>query len=302
MKFRRLGAAAVVMGLLAGSVGGAVAQDAGGPTAYEDWNTKEVAPGVLRILDDGAGHELAGKTPRGQGRLNHIAVGPDGDVWLSVTVEVTRDDGKRRGESRLWPLGREKTYGRIDGLGQHHHALLFDDEGRLWVHGNRIATLDDGEWTSTNASNSVVAPDGSVWIGGGMGVEQWNGTELVPHLDGIWTGGVFVGPDDTVGVEAWDGTRLFDGTDWQTISRRGSDRAMTEDGVLAVKGNQGKGLHLYRDGQEVALLDRMRVHSLSAAPDGSIWIVGGVPRNRAAAYRIDPSEVFAAQEVGATST
>jgi hypothetical protein len=145
----------------------------------------------------------------------------------------------------------------------------------------------------------VVAPDGTVWIGGGMGVEQWNGTELVSHLDGIWTGGVFLGPDDVVGVEAWDGTRLFDGTDWQIVSRRDSERAVTEDGLLAVKGNQGKGLQLYQDGQEAALLDRVRVHSLSAAPDGSIWIAGSVGRNRAAVYRIDPVAVFAARETAA---
>ncbi len=295
MNLKRFGIAAATVCLLAGSTGGVAAQDADGPTEYQSWRTKEVAPGVLRILDDDAGHDLARKWPKGQGGHSHIAVGPDGDVWLSVMIRVKRDDGRQRNVSRLWPLGREKTYGRADGLGEYHGSLAFDDDGRLWLFGSRVAIFEDGEWSSTKASNSVVAPEGSVWLGGGIGVEQWDGTELIPHLEGIWTGNVFLGADDIIGVEAWDGMRLFDGTEWQVVSRRGSNRAISEDGVLAVRTDNGKGIRLHRDGQEATVLDRMRVNSVSAAPDGSFWVAGSVGNKRGALYRVEPTAVFAAQ-------
>ena len=143
-------------------------------------------------------------------------------------------------------------------------------------------------------------PDGSVWIAsGGLGLEQWDGTELIPHLDGVWTGSVFLGPDGMVGVDAWDGTHLFDGVDWRLVSSRQSGYALSDDGVLAVRGNGDGGMRLYRDDRTAAVLDGTRVNSIADAPDGSIWIVGSVGRNRGAVYRIDPDEVFAAQETAA---
>jgi hypothetical protein len=304
MDHRRIGMTAVVLGLLVGTVGGATAQDGGDPSDYESWRTKEVAPGILRILDDGAGHDLAQKWPRNRGSVNRIAVGPEGDVWVSVTVpNVERN---RSNESRLWPLGRERTYGRADGLGRYHGSLAFDDEGRLWLFGERIATFEDGEWSSTRASNSVEAADGSVWLGNGMGVEQWDGAELVPHLEGTWTGSVFLGPDDKVGVEGWGGPLLFDGSDWQQIPQSRPWRAVSGDGLLAVIGQDGKGVQLYGNDQTTTVLDGARINSIAAAPDGSLWIAGRVGRNRGAVYRIDPAAVFAAlaesaEDAGGTS-
>lgn len=294
MNLRRLGIAALTVGMLAGSAGGATAQDVDGPTDYQSWRTKEVEPGVLRILDDRAGHDLSQKWPRNRGGLNLIAVGPEGDVWISATV--LSGERNRSNDGRLWPLGRERTYGPADGLGRYHGSMAFDDEGRLWVYGDRIATLDDGDWSSTSFTNIVEAPDGSVWVAsGGLGVEQWDGTELVPHLDEVPTGSVFLGPDGMVGVEAWDGTHLFDGTDWRLVSRRQSVYALSDDGVLAVRADDDKGVRLYGDDQTAAVLDGTRVNSIAAAPDGSIWIAGRVGRNRGAVYRVDPDEVFASQ-------
>lgn len=293
MNLRRLGITAMAVGLLAGTVGSAAAQDPDGPTDYQSWRTKEVEPGVLRILDDGAGHDLTQKWRRNRRGLNLIAVGPDGDVWISATVVGGARD--RSNDQRLWPLGRERIYGPADGLGRYHGSLAFDDEGRLWLFGDRIATLDDGEWSSTRGRNSVETPDGSVWLAsGGLGLEQWDGTELIGHLDGVWTGSVFLGPDGMVGVDAWDGTHLFDGTDWRLISRRQSGYALSDDGVLAVRGDDDRGVRLYGDDQTAAVLDGTRVNSMAAAPDGSFWIAGSVGRNRGAVYRIDPSRVFAA--------
>jgi len=137
-----------------------------------------------------------------------------------------------------------------------------------------------------------------------MGVERWDGTELVPHLEGIWTGNVFLGPEDTVGVESWDGPRLFDGSDWQQFPQPRSWRTVSEDGVLAVTEDDGRGVRLYGADQATTVLEDARVNSIAAAPDGSIWVVGSVGRNRAAVYRIDPGVVYAAQEsaIGADET
>lgn len=293
MDVKRLTSAGIAMCLLAGVVGGAAAQDSE-PTTYDMWRTKELQPGVLRIVDDNAGHDLTRKWPRNHYGYQHVAVGPDGDVWLSVSVP-TRDPKQSVG-ARLWPLGREKTYGTADGLGQHHHQMAFDEAGRLWVFGNRIATYDGEGWSSTRGSNSVVAPDGTVWLNGSeFGVEQWDGVDLVRHLEDIWTGAIFVGPDGTVGVESWDGTRLYDGTDWNLIARRGPGRALTPDGVLAVPADDRKGVMLYGGGESATVLEGTRINSMAAAPDGSLWIAGSVPRNRGVVYRIDPSQVFAAQ-------
>lgn len=289
MRVRRLSIAAIVAGLLAGSVAGTAAQDDGTAPDLESFRTREIEPGVVRILDDDAGHDLTRKPLQ----IHHIVVGPSGQVWLSVTVP---GEDERTDSPRMWPLGQAKSYGPKDGIGKQHRRLFFDRQDRLWAVGSRAAMLDGQEWASTQAKRSLVAPDGTVWLSGsGFGVESWDGTELTRHLENTFTDTIFVSLDGTVGVNAWNGIYLYDGTEWDSISGTGMRRALSPDGTLAVLAD-GRGLRLFRDGETTTVLEGSGgLRGVAGAPDGSFWLAGAGGKTGGGVYRVDPAEVFAAR-------
>lgn len=294
MLIKRIVVAALTSGLLAGSVVGAAGQDGTGSPDVESFRTREIEPGVLRILDDNAGHDLTRKWPTQRRDIDHIAVSPGGQVWLSITA--SGDDNKRLKGARLWPLGEARTYGPKDGLGGNHNRMYFDDQGRLWVHGNNVVSFDGEEWSSTKARRTVAAPDGTVWLASDLTVESWDGTELTRHPEITFVGSLFVGPDGMVGAETWDGILHFDGSEWRRQPNADPHRAVSTDGTLAVMADNRRGLQLHREGERAPVLTGIRVNEVATAPDGSIWVAGGVGKGNGGVYRIDPAAVFAAQE------
>jgi hypothetical protein len=294
MKVKRLWIAAISACLFAGTIAGTAAQDGGPASDIESFKTRVVEPGVVRILDDNAGHDLTRKWPDQRRDINRVAVSPSGEVWLSITASGS-DNDKLDG-ARLWPLGREATYGPKDGIGKHHGRLFFDEQGQLWVLGSRPAFFDGEEWDSSAAKRSVVAPDGTVWLSGrGLGVESWDGTTLTPHLENTFTDTLFASPDGTIGVNAWNGVYLYDGAEWDLANHADGRRAVPEDGTLAVLLDDRKGMRIFQDGASATVLKGNRLDEIAGAPDGSVWAVGGVGKANGGVYRVDPSEVFAAQ-------
>ncbi len=293
-------AAVISLGLLLGSVAATAAQEDGSATDIGSFRTREIEPGVLRVLDDNAGHDLTKKWPQMRRDIDHIAVGPDGQVWLSITA--SGPDNERLDGARLWPLGQEVTYGPKNGLGKHHGRLLFDADGNLWVLGNKVSLFDGEEWTSTQARRDLVAPDGTVWLASGVGVDAWDGSEITHHLDNVWTDTIFVSPDGTIGVNAWNGIYLYDGGEWGLSEHAGQRRGVTPDGTLGVLQGNRNGFRLYRDGEVATVLKGTNLNEMSAAPDGSFWLAGGVGRSNGGVYRVDPVEVFASLESAEAET
>jgi len=291
MKLKRLAIAAVTVGLLAASVTGASAQDDGRSKGIESFRTREMQPGVLRVLDDNAGHDLTRKWPRMRRDVDHIAVSPSGEVWISITA--SGPDNDRLKGARIWPLGRSITYGPKDGLPGDHRRLLFDETGQLWVIGSKASLFDGQQWTSIGARYDLVAPDGTVWLSTGLGVEAWDGTELTRHLDNTFTDSIFVSPDGIVGVNAWNGIYLYDGSEWSLVPQAGARRAVSPDGTLGALVPRRDGLRLYRDGEVATVLKGTRLDEIAVAPDGSFWLAGGVGKSNGGVYRVDPAVVFA---------
>ncbi len=117
-----------------------------------------------------------------------------------------------------------------------------------------------------------MAPDGTVWLSTGMGVEAWAGANVTRHLeDTLCTGSIFVGPDGTVGVTAWDGIHLYDGSEWSLVAPNGAvRRAASPDGTLGVVVARRDGLRLYHDGEVTHVLQGTRLDEIAAAPDGFV--------------------------------
>lgn len=149
-----------------------------------------------------------------------------------------------------------------------------------------------------------MAPDGTVWLSTGMGVEAWAGANVTRHLeDTLCTGSIFVGPDGTVGVTAWDGIHLYDGSEWSLVAPNGAvRRAASPDGTLGVVVARRDGLRLYHDGEVTHVLQGTRLNEIAAAPDASFWLAGGVGKSSGGVYRVDPAEVFAAESPGSATT
>ncbi len=298
---KRMVIAALTSGLLVGNVAGAAGQDGTDSMDVESFRTREIQPGVLRVLDDNQGHDLTRKWPKNWRDVDHIAVSPSGEVWISITASGTDND--RLKGARIWPLGQDITYGPKDGLPSDHRRLLFDENGELWVIGSDVSLFDGEQWTSTKPRYDLMAPDGTVWLSTSMGVEAWDGTDLTRHLENTpFTDTVFIGPDGTVGVNAWNGTYLYDGSEWSLFPQAGARRAASPDGTLGVLVPRRDGLRLYRDGVVATVLKGTRLDEIAAAPDGSFWLAGGVGKSSGGVYRVDPAGVFASMNPGSATT
>ena len=102
-----LTAGSFVLGaLLVGSVAGVMAQDQSAPAGPV---TEEVEPGVVRIVDDGAGHDLEEKHPRYPYDMDNVYVTPDGTVWVSSSYRDTDNDANGPGNGLVWAVGQPGT-------------------------------------------------------------------------------------------------------------------------------------------------------------------------------------------------
>ena len=67
--------------------------------------TEEVEPGVERIVNDGAGHDLDEKHPTYRYDMDGITITPDGTVWFSSTFSRS-DNEVSPSFGYVWALGR----------------------------------------------------------------------------------------------------------------------------------------------------------------------------------------------------
>jgi hypothetical protein len=100
-----------------------------------DLVTEEVEQGVLRIISDGAGHDLDETHPSDRYDMNGIAVTPDGTVWLTTAYSGGDNDVQPTGPL-VWALGRPGIYTTEDGVPEDGHTLVTESDGTLLMVGS----------------------------------------------------------------------------------------------------------------------------------------------------------------------
>ena len=268
---------------LAALIGGSAA----GVTAQSDistWKTEEVEPGVLRVLDDGAGHDLTERYPDNHRDMDHIAIAGDGSVWIAGTASGGDNDFIEG--FLVWPLGQEGLYTMEDGVPAWIALFEFAPDGTLWAMGDGIGKFDGGEWSSTTGSHRLVAPDGTAWFASvNDGVESWDGEAFTHHLADRWVQSLSIADDGTLWAVG-DGLSTFDGETWS--SGDGSKQSIqTAEGIIWE--THGSGVDRVEGNSVTRYLQGRPINQIALAPDGALWAIGAVSEmENGGVYRIEP--------------
>ena len=269
---------------------------------------REVVPGIVRVIDDGAGHHL--DAPR------DVVAGPDGSVWVQDGDEVFAlgrpslpPFAAFRPESLL-AIGTDGTpWARYQTRGAQGFAAF---DGTTWADrsGERRASALRRDPTRAPGVIRAFAlhPDGTVWVvAGEQDFPNWH-RFTVEHLGpGGWTtyaigdglpslecgkncgdaSKVVVRPDGSVWVNVDQGGLVrFDGDTWSTVRPLGGDidypvtaLAGNATGVLwaAVSGPDGERLARFDGGNWTAYPEDFghfgEGRGLEVGPDGSAWFL-----------------------------
>jgi hypothetical protein len=140
--------------------------------------TEAVEPGVERIINDGAGHDLDERHPTFRYDMDGVFVAPDGTVWLNTSYRATDNDANPPG-GLVWALGVPGT--AQWATPQFCFAGLPDAQP-----GSGITCYDPATDTQTRYLvgtfiNAVAAaPDGSFWAVGADGGENGGLYHITP--------------------------------------------------------------------------------------------------------------------------
>ena len=250
--------------------------------------TEEVEPGVLRVLSDGAGHDLVADPPVG------LTIGPDGEVVLFASV--TRPPYPAAID-RVYVLGEEGTE-PLPGDGDADIVWMdsaVDADGGLWValggnrDGGRLGRFDGSTWTMPtwpNGSGEVHAieatSDGAVWV---TLAGNSSGRPKVARIkDGVWT----VLPVEVDGSTSGSNDGVISSYIANGPSYVGyaSDFAAAADGTAWLAKGDGAGWKLppgtegllHFDGERWQVVDLPVDPSMAYAgplalgPDGTLWV------------------------------
>jgi len=140
--------------------------------------TKEVEPGVVRIISDGAGHDLEKRHPTYRYDMDSVFVAPDGTVWLGTSYRDTDNDANPPG-GLVWALGQYGTSqyapkpfcfagerDKPEGPGVTCFEAAPDTETRYLV--------------GTHVNAVAAAPDGTFWAAGDDGTENGGLYHITP--------------------------------------------------------------------------------------------------------------------------
>jgi len=242
--------------------------------------TDEVEPGVYRVLDDGAGHDLVAEPAAA------VTIAPDGSVWL------LRAPAQERFQvvDALFELGQDGTYPfepSGDPGGWLDVDVAVDVDGVAWLgiepefqdgrapHGT-LSAFDGTTWatpTWPDGSGDVGAIEatssGAVWIardvedGPGPSVARIEGGEWteLPTLDDPSLEGHFRGQFANFVAAA-------DGTAWLANGRitGGNDGDRGPKGLLHFDGERWDVVDLPIDGES------LHAGPLALGPDGTLWV------------------------------
>jgi hypothetical protein len=140
--------------------------------------TEEVEPGVVRIISDGAGHDLEEKHPNYRYDMDDVFVAPDGTVWLSTSYRESDNDANPPG-GLVWALGQP-------GTPQYTPAARFCFPGERGVgvdcYDPETDTITRGAYLKGTGINAVApAPDGTFWAVGADGASNGGLYHITPE-------------------------------------------------------------------------------------------------------------------------
>jgi hypothetical protein len=170
----------LVVGLLAASTAVVVAQDEAGSDGLV---TEEVEPGVVRIVSDGAGHDLEERHPTKRYDMDDVFVAPDGTVWLESSYQDPDNDANPPG-GLVWALGQEGTAQYPAGQFCFAGGFIGDtySENVPGVTCYDPATDTETRYLTTTGINAVAAaPDGTFWAVGADGAENGGLYHITPE-------------------------------------------------------------------------------------------------------------------------
>ena len=266
--------------------------------------TAEVVPGIVRVIDDGAGHHL--EAPQ------DILAGPDGSIWLRDGGEVFALGRPSLPPSRLVPesllaIGTDGNPWARYQTERRQGFAAFD--GTRWVDrsGKRRASAFHADPSGAPGVVRAFAlhPDGTVWVVAGeqdsprwqrftvehLGPDGWTTYAIGDGLPALKCGkncgdasNVVVGPDGSVWVNVDQGGLVrFDGDTWSSVRPLGGDidypvtaLAGNAAGVLwaAVDGPDGERLVRFDGVDWTAYPDDFGdFFGLHVGPDGSAWFL-----------------------------
>ena len=268
--------AILVVGLLAGSAVGVVAQDEADALRLV---TEEVEPGVERIISDGAGHDLDETHPRNRYDMDGIAIAPDGTVWLKTTFHGS--DNPAYENSLIWALGQPGTHAIREGFGEL--AILADgtllanagdDHGVVRFDGEAFVP-DDGPMLRPMADGGLLLRIDAADLAGRLPEGQ---VASIDDLYAIWN------PESggwTMLFEHWyedRNVRTGDYSCW--LGREDVDWGVDGDGVSCARGRG------WTTGEPTTYLADTSINQIAAAQDGSVWAVGEYDGGPGGLYRI----------------
>lgn len=175
-------AKAITAGALVFALGGVMLvsqsldQQASPPGAAQDepaMVTEEVEPGVERIINDGAGHDLEERHPTNRYDMDGVFIAPDGTVWLTTSYRDSDNLSNTRG-ALVWALGQPET-------------PQFPGERHCETEGSGVKCWDPATGMETSYLAGTVinalaaAPDGTFWAVGADGAEGGGLYHITPE-------------------------------------------------------------------------------------------------------------------------
>ena len=264
--------------------------------------TEEVEPGVYRVLDDGAGHDLVAEPPAG------VTVAPDDSIWLlraSQDPVVGTVLDPNHGVDAVFELGEAGT-DPFEPSSSDFVDVAVDVDGAAWL--GLEPEMRDGRWGFSSPQGSLASVDGDTWathtwpdgsadVGAieatadgavwvARNVEDGPGPSVARIKDGEWT--VLPSLDDPSLEGLYRGAHASfvaaeDGTAWLANGRVpfGGAGAPGPTGLLHFDGERWEVVELPIEGQ---------VHAgpLALGPDGTLWVY-------AADHSRSPSENYLAR-------
>jgi len=140
--------------------------------------TEEVAPGVVRIKSDGAGHDLEKKHPTYRYDMDGVFVAPDGTVWLNTSYRDTDNEANPPG-GLVWALGQSGT----SQFAPKHFCFPGEPDNS---DATGVTCFDPATETSTkylagtHVNAVAAAPDGTFWAVGADGAENGGLYHITP--------------------------------------------------------------------------------------------------------------------------
>jgi hypothetical protein len=131
--------------------------------------TEEVDRGVMRIISDGAGHDLDERHPTNRWDLDPILVTRDGSIWITSTFNGTDKDVDPRGPFS-WKPGRPGVFRLSESIPADGEEVIIDfGRNQMMIGGDRVTMID----VATDEDTPVLTAGG--W---------WNCSIAMMHEEG----------------------------------------------------------------------------------------------------------------------